>query len=160
MRIGILSDTHGRQHTVAAALRLLDEQGVELLLHCGDIDDAETVRLFGGRAVHFVFGNCDGQRAALAAAMLEIGATLHDGYGHLELAGRTIGWTHGDNPRLFRDLENSGAYNYLFYGHTHVAEQHCRGPTLIVNPGALHRAKQKSFAVLDLSTSKLELIVV
>ena len=69
------------------------------------------------------------------AAMHEIGATCHGGWGYLELEGRKLAWTHGDDKRILRDLEQSGEFDFLFYGHTHVAEQHCSGSTRIVNPG-------------------------
>ena len=64
MRIAVVSDTHSRYSTVEAALALIGERKVDLILHCGDIDDAETVWLFPGNT-HFVFGNCDLDRTAL-----------------------------------------------------------------------------------------------
>src|SRR5262249_58087083 len=102
MRIGILSDTHSRYATVETALKLLDERQVELLIHCGDIEDAETVWLFPPNT-HFVFGNCDAERTSLRQAMYGIGATLHEPFGRLELAGGNIAFTHGhDTPLLER----------------------------------------------------------
>ena len=158
MRIGILSDTHSRYQTVAKALQLLSERDIDFVLHCGDIEDVETVRLFAGFTTHFVFGNCDRDRDDLRHAMEEVGATLHENYGNLELAGKRIAWIHSDNRYLFQDVERSGHYDYLFYGHTHVAEQHHTGPTLVVNPGALHRARPKTFVVLDLTNGELETV--
>src|SRR6185437_15881668 len=37
MRIGVVSDTHDRVEVIADAIRLLVDQRVELILHCGDI---------------------------------------------------------------------------------------------------------------------------
>jgi uncharacterized protein len=160
MRIGIVSDTHSRYHTVEKTLKLLGEQQVACVLHCGDIEDAETVRLFQGVPTHFVFGNCDTDREELRQAMRESGADLQEPFGHLELAGRKIAWLHGDDRHLFRDVERSAAFDFLFYGHTHHAEQHLSGSTLVVNPGALHRASVKTFVVLDLETGRLESVQV
>src|ERR1700735_1692162 len=120
MRIAILSDTHSRYATIEAALNLAQEQRVELILHCGDIEDSEAVWLFPGNT-HFVFGNCDTDRASIRQAVYGIGATRHEPLGQLELAGAKIAWLHGDDQRLLRDVENQGAFDYLFYGHTHVA---------------------------------------
>jgi putative phosphoesterase len=156
MQIGIVSDTHSRYQTVQAALELLRARGVACVLHCGDIADAETVRLFAELPTHFVFGNCDHDREELKEAMAESGAVLHEPFGHLELAGRKLAWLHGDDQRLMRDVERSGYFDYLFYGHSHHAEQHRTGPTLVVNPGALHRARVKTFQLLDLATGALE----
>jgi putative phosphoesterase len=159
MRIGIVSDTHSRHQTVEAALRLLRERDVELVLHCGDIEDGDTVGLFHGFTTHFVLGNCDMDHNDLRKAIRKVGGTLHEPFGNLELGGKKLAWIHGDDARLFRDIEQSGHFDYLFYGHSHHAEQHRTGQTLVVNPGALHRARPKTFVVLDLVTGELESVV-
>lgn len=160
MKIGILTDTHNRYERVRAALQLLAERGVELVLHCGDIEDVEMVRMFAGTPTHFVFGNCDWDQNGLRYAIEEIGATLHEPFGELQSEGRKIAWIHSDNRRLFRELENSNRFDYLFYGHSHHAEQHRTGRTLVVNPGALHRVQVKTFAVLDLASGDIETVTV
>jgi putative phosphoesterase len=160
MRIGIVSDTHSRYATVETVVKLLRQRGVYCVLHCGDIEDADTVWLFEDLTTHFVFGNCDTERASLRQAIDAIGATLQEPFGHIELEGRKLAWVHGDDKRLLQDIENSGQFEYLFYGHTHHAEQHRTGSTLVVNPGALHRARPKTFVVLDLETGDCETVIV
>ena len=160
MRIGILSDTHGNRLMVNLALAELRERGITTVLHCGDIDDAETVELFRGFTSHFVFGNCDGDKSALQAAMADIGATLHEHFGDVELEGVKLAFLHGDDQRLMRDVERSGHYDFLFYGHTHQAEEHRTGPTRVINPGALHRARPKTFIILDLKSGEVEPVTV
>jgi putative phosphoesterase len=160
MKIGILSDTHGRVDTVALALAEFRARRAELLIHCGDIDDAETVAAFAGWNVHFVYGNCDADRRGIKRAIAAIGGTLHDPFGHLELDGKQIAWLHGDRPDLMHDVEASGHYDYLFYGHTHAAEQHRTANTLVVNPGALFRARPKSCLVLDLTNGRQDPVVI
>lgn len=160
MLLGVVSDTHARYDTVTRALALLRQQGVELIVHCGDIDDTATVRLFAGLPTHFVFGNCDFDRGNLALAMEEIGATLHEPFGEIELAGRKIGFVHSDNKRLFQDLQQRGDLDYLFYGHTHQATEHRSGTTRVINPGALQRARTKTCLVLDPQSGELRSLVV
>ena len=160
MKIGILSDSHGRIDTVTRALKEFRIRGVEMVIHCGDIDDAATVQAFSGWPCHFVYGNCDGDRHGIREAVEAIGGSLHDPFGHLDVAGKKLAWLHGDRPELKHDVEASGHYDYLFYGHTHVAERHLVGPTLVINPGALFRARQKTCVVLDLPGGNLETIVV
>ncbi len=160
MKIAVLSDSHGRHEIVRRALADLRGRGVAAVLHCGDIDDTETVLLFRGFTAHFVFGNCDWDKDGLRAAMAEAGATLHENFGHVEIAGRKIAFLHGDDKRLMRDVEQSGAYDFLFYGHTHQAEEHRTGPTRVVNPGALHRADPKRFIVLELPGGAIEAVEV
>jgi len=160
MKIGVVSDTHGRLRTIAVALALLNERGAELLIHCGDIDDPEAARAFAGWDAHFVFGNCDADREGIARAIAQIGATLHESFGHLELDGKQIAWTHGDDARLFHDLGRAGHYDFLFYGHTHVAAERPAGKTRVINPGALHRTREKTCLVVDLKTDGVETVVV
>ena len=44
------------------------------------------------------------------------------------------------------------------YGHTHEAEQHREGKTLVLNPGALYRANPHSIAVVELDTMEATII--
>src|SRR5262249_42489346 len=118
MKIAVLSDTHSRSATIERALDLIAPHGVEVILHCGDIEDAEVVPLFP-RNTHFVYGNCDSDRAAIKTAIGELGATLHEPFGHLELGGQDIAFVHSDDKRLMYDLEHADAFDFLFYGHTH-----------------------------------------
>jgi putative phosphoesterase len=160
MHLAILSDTHDNHRTVTAALGIIRERGIRTVLHCGDICDVETVRLFAGFDTHFVFGNCDFHRARLRYAIEEIGSQLSENFGELELDGIQIAWTHGDNPALFRELEHNGKYDYLFYGHSHTARQHLTGNTRVVNPGALQRARVKSLVILDSKHRTLESVTI
>src|SRR5437764_11076980 len=94
MRVGIVSDTHSRYETVARALAILEAQGAETVLHCGDIEDAQTVQMFASIPTHFVFGNCDDQGPALRQAMKAIGAQLHEPFGCLALGRFQLAWLH------------------------------------------------------------------
>lgn len=159
MHIAILSDTHSRYHTVETVLSQLQARNINTVIHCGDIEDAETVWLFQGFTTHFVFGNCDTERASLRQAVHGIGETLHEPFGHVELNGVRIGFVHGDDASLLRELEQSGHFDFLFHGHTHVAAERRAGPTRVINPGALHRARPKSYVVLDLETGEVESVL-
>ena len=159
MQIAILSDTHSRYAMIEAALRIIEQRQIDLLIHCGDIDDAEAVWLFPPNT-HFVFGNCDADRASIRQAVHGIGATLYEPFGRLELGDTNIAWLHCDDAKLMRDVEHSGRFDFLFYGHTHVAAERRTGNTRVINPGALHRVRQKTFLVLDVESGGLETVVV
>jgi uncharacterized protein len=158
MKIAILSDTHNRHANVRLAVAEITKHRVTTVLHCGDIEDVETVCLFEGLDAHFVFGNCDYDLDALRRAMTDIGATLHEHWGQLELGGRKLAFMHGHEKHLLQEVEESGHFDFLFHGHTHVAADRRNGPTRVINPGALHRAKPKTFIVLDLATGTAESI--
>jgi putative phosphoesterase len=160
MKIAILSDSHDALARVSKALQLARQHGAEMVLHCGDITAPTVVHLFDGWPAHFVFGNCDWERKALAEAMAEVGATLHPNFGHVEVGGKNLAFLQGHEPGLMDDLLHSGAYDYLFHGHTHVAVDQMNGTTRVINPGALQRAAVKTFVVLDPATGEAESVVV
>ena len=160
MRIGVVSDTHDRQEAVAEAVRLLMEQHVELVLHCGDIESPDTVRVFKPIPTHFVFGNWDKDKTKLVTAIKDVGGTHYDSFGVLTLGDKRIAWVHSHERHQLRQLENADYFDYVFYGHTHVREQHRTGRTLVANPGALFRANPKTCIVLDLATGEIKPIIV
>ena len=152
MRIGVISDTHGHVTNTLAAVRMLESLQVEAVLHCGDIGSPEIPKLLTAWPTHFVFGNCDHDHDVLRSAIEQAGLACYGLFGNLELSGRRIALLHSHDARLFRRVCTSGDYDLVCYGHTHQAEQHCEGKTLILNPGALYRATPHSLAVVDLQT--------
>lgn len=159
MLIAILSDTHSREATIRKALDLVAQRGAGLILHCGDIEDAEVIPLFPAK-MHFVYGNCDSDRAGIARAITRGGSILHENFGHVEQDGLNLGFTHGDDTTLLRDLIHSEAFDFVFHGHTHVIRDEMVKATRVINPGALHRARVKTFALLDTATRRIEWIEV
>ena len=81
--------------------------------------------------------------------MAEGGHTCHERQGVLELAGRRIGFLHGDDVRLLADWIAGGRFDLVCHGHTHVAAQSLRGKTHVLNPGALYRARYHSLALVE-----------
>jgi len=159
MHIAILSDTHSRELTIRKTLDLIAARGVELLLHCGDIEDASMIPLFPANT-HFVFGNCDSDRDGIRREVEKSGATLHESFGHVSLGGLNLGFVHGDDGRMLFDLIQSEAFDFVFHGHTHQIRDEQIGPTRVINPGALHRARVKNFAILDVAKKSIEWVEV
>ena len=161
MRIGIVSDTHDRVDAVADAVRLArPRHGAELILHCGDIESPDTVALFKPIPTHFVFGNWDKERVKLAAAIKAAGGQHNESFGAIELKGKRIAWVHSHERHQLYQLERSEYFDYVFYGHTHVREQHRTGRTLVANPGALFRANPKTCCLLDVVSGEIKPILV
>jgi putative phosphoesterase len=160
MLIGILSDTHSNYDIVKRVRQVLEKRQINEILHCGDIEDVETVHLLTGLDTQFVLGNCDFDTPDLRQAIKETGGALHDGFGHIERDGYALAWIHGHEQGRFRDLVNAQHFDFVFYGHTHRQEQHRVGKTEVINPGALYRARDKSFAILDTQSREIEIVVV
>jgi putative phosphoesterase len=123
---------------------------VTTLIHCGDIGSADIPSLFRPWPTHYVLGNVDHASESLTRAIADAGHTLHGRFGELLLSGVRIAFLHGDDGRRFQETIESGEWDLVCYGHTHVADQRRVGKTLTLNPGALYRANPRSLAVVEL----------
>lgn len=153
--LGILSDTHGRAATAAAAVERLTALGCGHFLHCGDVGDDVLDLLPAGRST-FVFGNCDFDPTLLRCQADALGVECLETGGTLTLDGVGVAVTHGDDRQKVRELLADPAVRYLFTGHTHVTHDRREGRVRWINPGALHRAARKTVATLDLKTDELK----
>ncbi len=160
MLIGILSDTHGRADAMGEGMRLLRAAGARHYLHCGDVGSEAVLDHLAGEPAGFVFGNNDWDRSALRAYADAIGVTCLGAYDTVELAGKRVAVTHGDDGPLVGRILADQRHDYLLVGHSHVPGEQRSGRVRVVNPGALYRAKVKTVALLDLSTDALRWIEV
>jgi len=150
MLIGVVSDTHGHVEYARQAVRMLESLQVECVLHCGDIGSPSIPPLFADWPTHYVFGNVDYDDDVLRTAIEAAGGVCHGMFGAIDLAGRKIAMLHSHDAQRFCETIASGDYDLVCYGHTHKAEHHQQGPTLVLNPGALYRATPHSLAVVEL----------
>lgn len=131
MRVGLISDTHGRLRN-----EVFDRfEGVERILHAGDIGSPELLTELETIApVTAVFGNTDGQ--AVRAAVPQVA--------ELELAGHPAVVVHGDQlgsptPEGLRRAHPSA--RIVVYGHTHRPLVDESEGVLVVNPGSAGAAR-------------------
>lgn len=150
MRLGIISDTHGRLAATQDAVKILREQDVTEVIHCGDIGSAGVVACFDGLSAHFVLGNVDREEDHTTVAIRTAGHSFHGRFGSLEREYIRIAFLHGDDSRRFDREIAAETWDLICHGHTHVAERRTVGRTLILNPGAVHRASPPSVATVDL----------
>ena len=137
MRIGIISDTHNYHHHVHRAIAIFQAQGVECILHAGDITACSTASLFAelsGSRLIAVFGNCDTERVSLRATIEAFGGEIHDRIYDGQVDGKAVYMTH--IPHGINQVVASGTHDLVIYGHTHRQDIQRVGKTLIVNPGA------------------------
>ena len=162
MKIAIISDTHDNLTTLEKAVLLMNKNGIEEIIHCGDICSSYTLeqlaKKFPGK-IHVVFGNVDGDVFSISQhkAMGDLpNVILYGEIGELELGGVKIAFAH--SPKIAKALAASGKYNIVFYGHTHRPWEETINLTRLINPGNLSNLLYKaSFAAYDFSTGKLEL---
>jgi hypothetical protein len=157
MKIGIVSDTHGNVTNARAAADLLRSFEIELVIHCGDVGSVDVIGCFADWPTHFVFGNVD-DPTVLADEIHAAGQTCHDRFGSISPADVSIAFLHGDDLARLDEAITSGRWKIVCHGHTHVARELLVGDTLVLNPGALHRAATKTIAIVDLPSRECEIV--
>jgi putative phosphoesterase len=158
--VGLLSDTHGHVKRTARAVKLLLDHGAECLVHCGDVGGTDVLDCLAGHPATFVFGNNDLDRTELARYAVHLGITCGGTIGLLSFGNKSGVVTHGDDGAIIRKVLKDQAADYLFVGHTHEPSDHRQGRVRVINPGALHRAAERTAAVLDTEADRLEFLVV
>ncbi len=149
MQLGIISDTHGEQWNTSRAVRVFESFRVDGVIHCGDIGPPEIIGMFSPFRGHFVFGNMD-DHGPLREKIVAAGHRCYERFGHLRLEGCSIAFLHGDDGRLLRRTVDSGRWDLVCCGHTHVASQRRVGNTVVLNPGAIQRTGSPSVAIVEL----------
>ncbi len=153
--IGLCSDTHGDIEPLRAALAIFGRCGVEYIIHCGDVGGPAIFDEFVGRSFSFVWGNTDSADAATRAYLRTVNLDEPSEVPlRLELGGKRIAVYHG-HERGFDTAAEKLNVDYIFHGHSHLQRDDHLGLVRIVNPGALHRARVKTVATLDLATDDL-----
>lgn len=121
MRIGILSDTHGLLRPEAE--RAL--QGVDLIVHAGDVGHSEILtKLKRIAPVFAVRGNVDTGAWAQALPLTTV----------VEAGGASFYVLH--NLRELDLRADAAKFDFVISGHTHIPEQSERAGVLYLNPGS------------------------
>jgi hypothetical protein len=161
MKIGVLSDTHDNLTTIRLAVDLFSKNGVEALIHAGDVCSPFTLPEFKpladkGLKMLAVFGNNDGDRALLVRGGGDF-CSFVDGQRSFELGGRRIVVMH--YPDLSQDLFRLGAYDLVIYGHDHTVRVEGDRKKLL-NPGTCsgYLAEAATVALLDTETMAVEIV--
>lgn len=149
MLIGIISDTHDNLHNIQKACKIFSEKKVEYVLHCGDITSASTVNFFNGQKMKFISGNADYSIEKIKETIVKNGGEILGNIGKIELDEKKIAMYHGTKPDILDELIQSGKFDFIFTGHTHVGEDKKIGKTRVINPGA-HKDGENTIVVLDL----------
>lgn len=162
MRIGIISDTHDNLRNLDTALDILKEEGISLLLHCGDLSGPGVVEALSDFDVWIARGNVDHHPELERAVLEALGKGRLAERHHLTLEGHSALLVHGHQEGELRRLISAGGYAYVFHGHTHRRRDETVGSTRVINPGALGgmRWQRRSFCILDLQSDSVTFIEV
>jgi len=155
MKLGILSDSHGRVPLVRRAVSVLERAGAQGFVHCGDLGGLDILDELAGRPCWFVWGNTDDPRPSWRAHIQALGLVWPDGPIEVQIDNKQVGIFHG-HERLFREALRDSRYDYLLHGHTHQQDDYRDGRMRVINPGALHRVSVPTVALLDLADDDVQ----
>ena len=150
MVVGLVSDTHGLVRP--ELFRALD--GVELILHAGDVGEGVLTQLRAIGPVRAVYGNTDAPGQAGLVASLD-----------LDLNGRSVHVSHGHevgSPTAEKLLARYTA-DVIVFGHTHKPLIERSGERLVINPGAAGARRyslQPSVARMTVHSAGIEVEIV
>jgi putative phosphoesterase len=154
MLVGAISDTHDNLPLIEKAVRCLNDQRVELVLHAGDYVAGFVIPKFKQLNCKLigVFGNNDGDHELLKKRFSEtVNCTIHNRFAQVEIEGYRIALLHGEETELLNALANSGYYKAIIHGHSHLEGIQLRGETLLINPGEVcgYLTGKSTLAILD-----------
>ena len=156
MIVGIISDTHDNLPLIDKAVKKLNEEKVELVLHAGDYVAPFVASHFKPLKAPLigVFGNNDGDKNQLKKKFTELGADIRGRFAFLLIDGLRVALLHGDEKELMRSLLELESYDIIVSGHTHLEKTYRRGRTLIINPGTVsgYLVEKPTMTILDTKT--------
>jgi putative phosphoesterase len=138
MKIAVISDTHDHLGNLERALKEINGQSPDALLHCGDLCSPfviDRLAKFNG-PVHIVFGNNEGDQFTIEMVSRRFpNIRLHGEVGFVDTDMGKIAFTH--RLEFAKGLACTGEYCAVFYGHTHRRKSEKIGDTPLINPGEL-----------------------
>ncbi len=146
MKIAIISDTHDNEANLQRALKIIKEENINTILHCGDISTMSFLKEnFKDFNVYVALGNMD-----VGGFEDTSNIKIFKDFGEIE----NIAFCH--HPELAEGLAESGKYEFVFHGHTHKPWEKRIKNCIIANPGNIAGLIfRPSFAILN--KNKLEL---
>jgi uncharacterized protein len=165
MLIGAISDTHDNLPQIEKAVKFLNEQKVVLVLHAGDYVAGFVVPRLAKLNCPLVgvFGNNDGDHELLKKRFTETSnCTIHERFTQVILDGFRIALLHGHETELLNAVIDSGYFDAVIHGHSHMKVIERKGKTLAVNPGELcgYLTGTSSLALLDTAKNGAMLVEV
>lgn len=151
MKIGVLSDTHGRQLSLRRAIRAMKD--VDLIFHLGDfITDALYIEKTEEIPIIYVPGNCDYSTNVDSSKLYQVkNNNIFLTHGHLY----NVKYGYDDLIARARDLN----VDIVLFGHTHIPKLFKVDDMLFINPGSLGippHGYKPTYAILEIEDDKVK----
>jgi hypothetical protein len=139
---------------IEKAVKRLNEEKVELVLHAGDYVAPFVIPKFKPLDCKLigVFGNNDGDHELLRKRFSETSnCEVRGRFAEIDVDSFRIALLHGDETELLNALVNHGNFDAVVHGHSHSEVSRKNGKTLVVNPGEVcgYLTGKPTIALLD-----------
>jgi putative phosphoesterase len=163
MLIGIISDTHDNLQMVEKAVKRLNDEKANLVLHAGDYVAPFVIPKFKALNAKLigVFGNNDGDHELLKKRFGETSnCEIRGRFALIDVEGFKIALLHGDETELLNALMDCECFNAVVHGHMHTTGVRKKGKTLIVNPGEVcgYLTGKSTLALMDTTAKEARII--
>lgn len=138
MKIAILSDSHDHTDNVKKAISRIKKLGVDALIHLGDHCAPFIIKEFSQLEMpqYHIQGNNVGDAFVAGQLFERFSHMSFEGvYCEHEFAGVSFAFTH--YPDIALRVAQSGVFDVVCYGHTHVYKEENVDDCLLLNPGSL-----------------------
>lgn len=168
MKIAVISDSHDHKNNILKVISIINERNVDALIHCGDYVAPFVRKWFNELKEHIktnffgVFGNNDGEILFLKENLGQICKFPQNGNELiLELGSKRIFVSHMPREQTIEALGNSGNFDIILTGHTHIlSNKKLDNGTLVINPGEVcgYLTGKATFAIIDTEKMESEII--
>jgi predicted phosphodiesterase len=157
--LGVVANSDGRAEKLQSAVNIFISQGVDLVIHCGDVGGRHVLDALANVPAAFVWGDRDNDRTGLLRYAGSIGITCWGMLGELDEGGKKLVVVHGENRAILKRLINEQQYDFVLCGHELASEDQTVGRTRILNPGPLYGGSSAGSAmVLDPMDGKMKIL--
>lgn len=155
MNIGVISDSHDNIDKINKAISLLNDKGVEFVIHCGDIVSPFAALPFKNLKCDYigVFGNNDGDLLMINKITAN---KFYKAPKKIEIAQKSIIIFH--EPFIIDNIDEN--IDFVLYGHTHKKDLREKGLQTIINPGTVsgYLANEASMCIINLANKDVEFL--
>ncbi|BEP29859.1 metallophosphoesterase [Helicovermis profundi] len=153
IKIGILSDSHGKDENIRKFVCEIEKKNIDLIFHLGDLkSDCEIIKKYTNKKIYSVLGNCDYMSSGNMDLLLNI-----EGIKFFLTHGHKYGVKYSLNNIYYKAKELNA--DVVLFGHTHSPFIIKEKDLEIINPGSLSfpRGKLgKSYAVITVNGNAFE----
>jgi len=138
---------------------MMRELQIHTIIHCGDLTSPHMINYFDGFQIFLAFGNGDYQTGEIAAQLYKLSPdNKSNSVIKINIDNCSIAAIHGNAYLDLQKMIQSGMYQYIFTGHTHVQNDVVYRQTRVINPGALHTKGYHvpTYVIFDTASRQLE----